>query len=120
MSGRCGRLKCCLRYEQETYEELNKRLPRIGERVETPEGPGVVVDRQILTQLLWIEREGEQAIVLGVEQLGGKEQAPESKADSEEHVRPQDIADDWTLLDPDTMDKKPADEDDGLVVSNAA
>ncbi len=112
VSGRCGRLKCCLRYEQETYEELNKQLPRIGETVETPEGPGVVVDRQILTQLLWIQREGKQAIVLGVEQLGGKKQSPESKADSEEPARPQDIADDWTMLDPDTMDKKPADEDE--------
>lgn len=106
VSGRCGRLKCCLRYEQETYEELNKLLPRIGEHVDTPEGPGIVVDRQILTQLLRVEREGGQSIVIGVEQLGGAKQASESKADSEKHQRPQDIEDDWTLLDPEAVDKK--------------
>ena len=110
VSGRCGRLKCCLRYEQETYEELNKRLPRIGERVDTSEGPGIVVDRQILTQLLRVEREGGESVVIGVEQLGGAKQASESKAESENHQRPQDIEDDWTLLDPETMDKKPAED----------
>jgi cell fate regulator YaaT (PSP1 superfamily) len=51
ISGRCGRLMCCLRYEDQTYEELSKRLPRKKSRVGTPEGDGLVVDGQILTQL---------------------------------------------------------------------
>jgi cell fate regulator YaaT (PSP1 superfamily) len=55
ISGRCGRLMCCLRYEDQTYEELRKRLPRRKSRVGTPEGDGFVVDGQILTQLVLVE-----------------------------------------------------------------
>ncbi len=51
ISGRCGRLMCCLRYEDQTYESLKKRLPRRMSRVGTPEGDGVVIGTQILTQL---------------------------------------------------------------------
>lgn len=51
ISGRCGRLMCCLRYEDQTYEELRQKLPRRKSRVGTPDGDGVVMDTQILTQL---------------------------------------------------------------------
>lgn len=44
ISGVCGRLMCCLRYENEVYKEFNKRAPRRGSEVETPEGQGRVVD----------------------------------------------------------------------------
>jgi cell fate regulator YaaT (PSP1 superfamily) len=54
ISGRCGRLMCCLRYEDSTYEDLAKNLPRKKSRVGTPEGDGVVVDSQILTQLVLV------------------------------------------------------------------
>ncbi|NOS99814.1 MAG: hypothetical protein HOP29_04215 [Phycisphaerales bacterium] len=52
VSGRCGRLKCCLRYEHEAYEDLDTRLARMGERIRTSHGYGTVVNRQILTQLV--------------------------------------------------------------------
>ena len=55
ISGRCGRLMCCLRYEDETYESLRKRLPKRQARVMTEDGPGTVVDTQILTQLLLVQ-----------------------------------------------------------------
>ncbi|MFA6044425.1 MAG: regulatory iron-sulfur-containing complex subunit RicT [Phycisphaerales bacterium] len=55
ISGRCGRLMCCLRYEDQTYEDLRKRLPRKKSRVGTPEGDGLVLDSQILTQLVLVE-----------------------------------------------------------------
>lgn len=55
ISGRCGRLMCCLRYEDQTYEDLRKRLPHKRTRVGTPEGDGIVIDGQILTQLVLIE-----------------------------------------------------------------
>jgi cell fate regulator YaaT (PSP1 superfamily) len=54
ISGRCGRLMCCLRYEDSTYEELRKKLPRRKSRVGTPEGDGIVIDSQILTQLVLV------------------------------------------------------------------
>ena len=52
ISGRCGRLMCCLRYENCTYDELRKKFPPRNTLVTTPQGPGVVVDRHILTQLV--------------------------------------------------------------------
>ena len=55
ISGRCGRLMCCLRYEDATYEELRKRLPKNKTRVGTPEGPGIVVDSKILVQLVLVQ-----------------------------------------------------------------
>ena len=54
ISGRCGRLMCCLRYEHCTYEELRKQLPPRNTVVQTPQGEAVVVDRQILTQLVMV------------------------------------------------------------------
>jgi len=54
ISGRCGRLMCCLRYEDETYETLRKKLPKKKTRVGTPEGDGTVIDGQILTQLVLV------------------------------------------------------------------
>ncbi len=61
ISGRCGRLMCCLRYEEETYDSLRKRLPNRQTRVRTPEGEGVVLDTQILTQLALVMVEGKDA-----------------------------------------------------------
>lgn len=68
VSGRCGRLRCCLRYEHVGYEELNKTLPRVGTRVQTDRGVGTVKDRQILTQLLSIEYDAD----LFVETVGSE------------------------------------------------
>jgi cell fate regulator YaaT (PSP1 superfamily) len=67
VSGRCGRLKCCLRYEHSTYEELERRLPKTGERVETEHGSGVVVGRQVLTQLVQIETSDGGRVTLPME-----------------------------------------------------
>lgn len=50
LAGQCGRLKCCLVYEHQTYKELGKGLPKVGKRVVTPAGPGRVVDLDILGQ----------------------------------------------------------------------
>ena len=57
ISGRCGRLMCCLRYEDETYETLSKRMPKVKARVETPDGPGIVLEARILVQLVLIRLE---------------------------------------------------------------
>ena len=53
ISGVCGRLMCCLKNEQETYEYLNKKLPGLGDRVVTPEGlKGEVQSVNVLRQLV--------------------------------------------------------------------
>ena len=55
ISGRCGRLMCCLRYEDKTYEELRKKLPHRKTLVETEDGIGLVLSSQILTQLVLVK-----------------------------------------------------------------
>ncbi|MCX7421866.1 MAG: regulatory iron-sulfur-containing complex subunit RicT [Planctomycetia bacterium] len=50
ISGRCGRLKCCLRYEYDTYEEYQRELPPVGATVVTKAGQGRVVSQEILAR----------------------------------------------------------------------
>jgi cell fate regulator YaaT (PSP1 superfamily) len=57
ISGRCGRLKCCLRFEQDVYEEFQAELPPIGSRVVTNKGQGRVLAHEILARRLLIEFE---------------------------------------------------------------
>lgn len=57
ISGTCGRLMCCLKYEQDCYEELLKITPKIGALVDTPEGRGVVEDTNLLTGVIKVKLE---------------------------------------------------------------
>ena len=50
ISGACGRLMCCLKYEQDAYEELVKNAPKIDSYVETPEGKGTISEINLLRQ----------------------------------------------------------------------
>jgi cell fate regulator YaaT (PSP1 superfamily) len=54
ISGRCGRLKCCLRYEYDTYEEYQRELPPVGATVVTKAGQGRVVSQEILAKKVLI------------------------------------------------------------------
>jgi cell fate regulator YaaT (PSP1 superfamily) len=47
ISGACGRLMCCLKYEHPLYQEFKATTPAVGEQVETPDGPGRVVAHQV-------------------------------------------------------------------------
>ena len=49
ISGTCGRLMCCLKYEQDGYEELIRTMPRVGAYVKTPDGNGTVTDINLMT-----------------------------------------------------------------------
>lgn len=55
ISGNCGRLMCCLRYEQDVYEEKLKRLPKLGAIVETEEGEGVVDSIETLKEKIRVK-----------------------------------------------------------------
>lgn len=57
ISGTCGRLMCCLKYEQDVYEELLSITPKTGAYVKTPDGKGTVVDGNLLTGRLLIRLE---------------------------------------------------------------
>ena len=69
ISGYCGRLKCCLRYEDKTYTELKKRLPKKNTMVKTRYGQGKVTDTQILTQLVMVEYDDGTKIATDIEEL---------------------------------------------------
>lgn len=58
ISGTCGRLMCCLKYEQDGYEELLKLTPKVGALVETPSGRGTVTDSNLISGKLHVKLEG--------------------------------------------------------------
>lgn len=62
ISGACGRIKCCMAYEFTVYKEYSRSLPRLGERINTADGKGRVVDVNILKRLVSIDM-GEGKIV---------------------------------------------------------
>jgi len=64
ISGRCGRLKCCLRYEYDTYEELQKELPPIGSDIVTDNGRARVLNHEILTQQLLVSTEDKRRLFI--------------------------------------------------------
>ena len=64
ISGRCGRLKCCLRYEYDTYRSLEKALPTVGSRVVTAKGQGRVLAQEILAQKLVVELDDHRRIIV--------------------------------------------------------
>ena len=64
ISGRCGRLKCCLRYEYETYQQLQKDLPAVGSEIITENGRARVLAQEILASQLLIQTEDMRRIVI--------------------------------------------------------
>lgn len=64
ISGRCGRLKCCLRYEFDTYEAIQKQLPRVGAYIVTRDGKGKVLNQQIISEQLLVEMEDHRRVVI--------------------------------------------------------
>jgi cell fate regulator YaaT (PSP1 superfamily) len=66
ISGRCGRLKCCLRFEQDVYEEFQRELPPPGCRVVTAKGAGRVLAQEILARRVLVEFEDGRRLMVGV------------------------------------------------------
>lgn len=69
LAGQCGRLKCCLRYEYQTYVELKRALPKIGAAVESVKGNGTVVAQELLRQTVRIRREDDEIVEVTLEDL---------------------------------------------------
>ena len=64
ISGRCGRLKCCLRYEYDVYEELQRDLPPIGSDIVTKNGRARVLNQEILSQQLLVAMEDNRRVLI--------------------------------------------------------
>ena len=62
ISGICGRLLCCLVYENDLYKELKANLPKKGQQVTTPMGPATVVGGNPLQQTVLVELESEATV----------------------------------------------------------
>lgn len=76
ISGICGRLMCCLKYENDIYNELKKGMPDVGERIKTPDGIGKVVETVLLEDKIKVR--------LYMEESKGKKQSE----DDEEKLSP--------------------------------
>ena len=50
ISGLCGRLMCCLQYEQAAYEDMKKKMPKTGKEIQTPDGVGTVIENNAVTE----------------------------------------------------------------------
>ncbi len=75
ITGRCGKLLCCLRYEYTWYMEGRDLLPTRGTRVDTRFGPGVVVDQNLLLREVTIENEGGERKIVKLGELAGAPKA---------------------------------------------
>jgi len=69
ISGRCGRLKCCLRYEYDTYEELQKDLPPIGSDIVTANGRARILNHEILAGQLLIQTEDNRRMLIAASEV---------------------------------------------------
>ena len=107
ISGSCGRLMCCLRYEQDAYEDLMKTIPKVGAFVQTPSGYGNVIATNVLRQKVKVrlDDEGETELkVLEADQVaaipGGRPKPGEpmpnilTKVVKAEEI-PEPVADPW-------------------------
>jgi len=69
LSGRCGRLKCCLRYEEPVYKELAEGFPEIGSKIKTKQGHGIVKSWHTLkgtVDVIIEDRDGRQIVEVAV------------------------------------------------------
>jgi cell fate regulator YaaT (PSP1 superfamily) len=69
ISGRCGRLKCCLRFEQEVYEEFLDQLPPLGSRILTSKGQGRVLSQEVLARKVLAEFEDGRRVVVAMSEI---------------------------------------------------
>lgn len=78
-TGVCGKLKCCLAYENEHYAEIRKTLPRIGSMVDTPHGEGKIVNLDILKRMCLVrlfDNEEERDLSFPADQLNLRSDKP--------------------------------------------
>lgn len=98
ISGTCGRLMCCLKYEQEAYADLLRRTPAVNSIVMTPAGKGVVVDQNIITGNLQVrldsapEAAPQTFHVKQVKLLRGKGAAEKKETDAEQEETEEALA----------------------------
>jgi cell fate regulator YaaT (PSP1 superfamily) len=102
ISGRCGRLKCCLRYEYDTYQALERELPPVGASVVTANGQARVVAQEVLAGKLVVEFDDRRRIIIGPETILSWQPPPRGRAKGDSHSGPND----------DRADRSPFDDEE--------
>jgi cell fate regulator YaaT (PSP1 superfamily) len=74
ISGICGRLLCCLAYENDYYAEVKKRLPKVGDVVVTSYGSGKVTGINVLKETLSVDLGRETTVEIAAEELKSDEE----------------------------------------------
>lgn len=69
MSGMCDRLKCCLGYEYDQYREMAKTLPNQGNKAETPDGSGIIINTHTMAQQVDVQFEDKRIITYNVDDI---------------------------------------------------
>jgi cell fate regulator YaaT (PSP1 superfamily) len=80
ISGRCGRLKCCLRYEQDVYEEFQRELPPVNSRIVTRLGQGKVIAQEILARRVMVIMEDGRRIPVAADDVLSRIEAPQRQS----------------------------------------
>jgi cell fate regulator YaaT (PSP1 superfamily) len=76
ISGVCGRLLCCLAYENDHYAEVKERLPRRGKVIDTPHGRGKVVQVNVITETVQVELESQVTVEVSQQDLAATSEPP--------------------------------------------
>ncbi|MBP5262262.1 MAG: stage 0 sporulation protein [Clostridiales bacterium] len=74
LNGACGRLMCCLQYEKDVYEDSIKRLPKVGKKVKTPLGYGIVTDVALVSEVISVKFTNDESTE--IEKYSWEELAP--------------------------------------------
>lgn len=86
ISGICGRLMCCLTYEYSSYQELRKSLPKVGKRIQAPEGEGKIIRYNFIRETVTLEMEDRREVEFSLATLGigDTEASPSTEVESED------------------------------------
>jgi len=70
ISGACGRLLCCLAYEDDYYVTMRAAMPKRNDTVSTPQGPGTVIDVNVIKETVYVRLEGDRTAHIPLDEIG--------------------------------------------------
>ena len=73
ISGICGRLMCCLKYESNTYKKMKEEMPAIGDKVEIELGEGEIVERNLVKKTVKVDIGNNEYVEVELEEINGYE-----------------------------------------------
>ena len=80
ISGTCGRLLCCLVYENDQYREMKEKMPRIGQKVNTPMGPATISGGNTLKETAMVEIESGAVVEVPLGEISSVDGAPSRRS----------------------------------------